>query len=539
MAITMGQALQIPQLQEMTVVGGARGLGRVIECVDVLEVPDVARWLRAGEFVVTTCYAVKDDPAAQLNIIRVMHAANGAGVAVKFGRFLGKVPEPMKELADELEIPLLAIPDHLSFMDITLPLMTAMIDEQSLRLKYSEKVRRKMIQAALGANGLDTVCTMLAELTGHEVMICNGEMNNLAIAGGDFFHKQKFTKADLQNFKQPERHPPIAAFPIEVRQRCYGYILLACPTPLTELHCVAIEHAITLAAVQLVKEEAVEQAQQSYYRDLLEDLISGAFKSRELIVSRAESLDLLLSKPQVILIVDIDHFSGYIMKDSTDYEQKAAALKRRMAQIVTALVKTFVWRALVVQRSDSVVVIMPVLSDEKDKAAKMNFRERLHGLSQCIQQKIQEEYPEITVSIGISAQIDDPLDIAANYQEVRTVLKLSKKMNGEGKIAFWSDFEIYLLLEKLGKPVERYYQMKLGALQEAKNYKELLATLKAYLDCQGNSMEAAKKLYIHRNTLRYRLQRIEKILGRDLMQADERFTLLLAIKVGELINDKQ
>lgn len=538
MAITIRQALQIPQLKEIKIVGGIEGLDRVITCVDVLEVPDVSGWLRQGEFVVTTCYAIKDDPQAQMNILRVMHKVGGAGVAIKFGRFLGGVPENMKILADELKIPLLAVPDYLSFMDVTLPLMTTMIDEQSLRLTYSEEVRRKMIQTALGANGLDTVCNLLAELTGHEVAICNPEMNYLAVAGGDFFQQKILAKNDIKIMKANEYNQQFAVFPIEVRQRCYGYILLASPEELTDMHFVAIEHAVTLSAVQLVKEEAVEQAQQSYYRDLLEDLISGVFKSRELIMSRAESLNLLLSKPQVILIVDVDHFSDYIMETtSTDYEQRAANLKRRMAQIVAASVKKFAWRTLVVQRSDSVVAIMPVLSDN-EKTPQTEFRDRLQQLSQEIQQKMLQEYPDITVSIGISGQVNDPLDIAANYQEVRKVLKLSQKMHGEGKIAFWSDYEIYLLLEKLGEPIERFCQVKLGALQQAKNHTELMATLKMYLECQGNVIETAKRLYIHRNTLRYRLQCIERILGKELSQADERFSLWLAVKVSELLADK-
>jgi PucR family transcriptional regulator, purine catabolism regulatory protein len=542
MAITVGEVLKLAPLQEIILIAGRAGLGRVIECVDVLEVPDVADWLRQGEFVVTTCYAVKDDLEAQLNILKVMKKVKGAAVAVKFGRFLGNVPLPMKELADELRIPLLAIPDHLSFMDITLPVMTAIINEQSLQLKYSEEVRQRMIQVMLGASSLEPVSKTLSELIVHDVAICDEEMQYIAMSGKTFFKERVWIDSDIRCLQSTgSLNNEIAAFPIKVRKRCYGYILVDCRVSLTELHYVAIEHAITLAAVQLVKEEAVQQAQQSYYRDLLEDLISGAFKSRELAVSRAESLDLLLNKPQVILVIDIDHFSGYIMQKGIDYESRATELKQHMAHIVNTLVQRFAWRTLVVQRSDSVVVIMPVLRQGGSTLRGTPFHSDLEDLAQTIQKKIMGKYPEITVSIGISSIVEDPLDISAKYQDVRSVIKLNQKVQGEGKIAFWEDFEIYLLLEKLGQPIERFYQVKLGALQNpaVKNRKELLMTLKTYLECQGNSIETAEKLFIHRNTLRYRLQRIEKILGRDLSQSEERFSLWLALKIGTLIEKER
>lgn len=552
MAITVRQALNIGGLNQAVLLAGHGGLDRTIKCVDILEVPDSSGWLRPHELVVTTCYAVKDNSEAQLNIIRYMAQVNSAVLAVKFGRFIGKVPPQMCQLADELNIPLLDIPNNVSFMDITLPVMTAIINAQSLQLQYSEEVRHKMTHISLEANSLTPVAETLAELIKHDVIICNTEMQYLARAGKACSVFYQFFPEELQETLHSELSNTIngwatngkrvfAIFPINVRKRCYGYILVDLQEPLTDLHSIAIEHAITVAAVQMVKEEAVVQAQKSHQRDLLEDLISGAFKSKELAFNRAEALGLSLNKPQIIIIIDIDNFSGFIKRESIYDEESAARLKSQLASIVGKCVHRIDWRALVVQRSDSVVAIMPAPMHDPMQANQTAMRATLQQLAQNIQKKVKEQYNDITVTIGISSLVDDPLMIALKYQEVRNIIKLTRKMQGEGRIAFWEDVEVYSLLGQLGQPLERFYANKLGNLDcpEVRNREELITTLKVFLECQGNTVETAEKLFIHRNTLRYRLQRIEQILGIDLSQPNERFSLWLAVKVRALLKVKQ
>jgi purine catabolism regulator len=552
MAITVRQALSIGGLSQAVLLAGHGGLDRTIQCVDVLEVPDSSGWLRPHELVVTTCYAVKDNAEAQLNILRVMAQANSAVLAVKFGRFIGTVPPKMCQLADELNIPLLNIPNNVSFMDITLPVMTAIINVQSLQLQYSEEVRHKMTRISLEANSLTPVAATLAELIEHDVIICNADMQYLARAGKECTVFYQFFPDEVENTQHVGLSNTIigwaasgkrtfAFFSIHVRQRRYGYILVDLQEPLTELHSIAIEHAITVAAVQLVKEEAVVQAQKSYQRDLLEDLISGAFKSKELAFSRAEALGLSLNKQQIIIIIDIDNFSGFIERTRLNDEECTALLKNQLASIVSNCVQRIDWRALVVQRSDSVVVIMPAPLHDPVSAGQTPMRAVLQQLAQNIRKKVSEQCQDVTVSIGISSLVDDPLAIAPKYQEVRNVIKLTRKMQGEGRIAFWEDVEIYSLLGQLGQPLERFYEAKLGQLDcpAVKNREELITTLKVFLECQGNSVETAEKLFIHRNTLRYRLQRIEQILGLDLSRPDERFTLWLAVNVRALLKGKK
>jgi DNA-binding PucR family transcriptional regulator len=63
---------------------------------------------------------------------------------------------------------------------------------------------------------------------------------------------------------------------------------------------------------------------------------------------------------------------------------------------------------------------------------------------------------------------------------------------------------------------------------------DLVATLRAYFEQNANASETARKLYVHRNTLNYRLQRISEISGLDLGSPDTRLALQVALRIHSL-----
>jgi purine catabolism regulator len=89
--------------------------------------------------------------------------------------------------------------------------------------------------------------------------------------------------------------------------------------------------------------------------------------------------------------------------------------------------------------------------------------------------------------------------------------------------------------------LREFYQEVLGRLLEhdSRNGGELMRTLEAYFRYQGSPSEMARKIDVHRNTLLYRLRRIQDITGFDLEDSETALALHLALRIQEVLGEKR
>ena len=109
---TLQEVLRLPVFAGCTVCGGAAGLGRRVSGVNLTDTPDYARWLAQGELLITTGFAIADDPQAVDALLPTAAEKGLSGVGIKPGRYL---PSPLlaalAEKADRLGLPLLQLPN--------------------------------------------------------------------------------------------------------------------------------------------------------------------------------------------------------------------------------------------------------------------------------------------------------------------------------------------------------------------------------------------------------------------------------------------
>lgn len=128
--ITVKDAMNIGGLRMSKVVAGENGLSNAIKYVTVMEVPDITKWLKGNDFLITSFYAVKDDIEAQAALIRELAKIGSAGIAIKTDRFIKDIPEAVKAVGNELSFPIIEIPRDVTYIDIITPLMEAVLDDE-------------------------------------------------------------------------------------------------------------------------------------------------------------------------------------------------------------------------------------------------------------------------------------------------------------------------------------------------------------------------------------------------------------------------
>jgi purine catabolism regulator len=299
--------------------------------------------------------------------------------------------------------------------------------------------------------------------------------------------------------------------PIIVDRKVYGYIwIIVGDQPLTELNELAINHGATVAALIMLKEQAVREAQEAMRGDFLEQLLRGA-EETAIFTEQARQLKYRLDRPhQVLLIQD---------------RPKAGGNPHSLLDVVAYWLRAQNYQALLDRRDEGVVVII-----ESDHTAKGK------QLAVTLVEDLNQAAHELLVGVG-NACLPRNLDlngVRRSYEEAREAVRVSTALGRRKGITVFGELGLLHWLYHL-PPEQRagntYLQHVLTlATYDTKHKTELVKTLETYLDSGGSLVEAAAILYIHRNTLLHRLDRIEQLCAVHLRDPLERLNLHTAIK---------
>ena len=143
------------------------------------------------------------------------------------------------------------------------------------------------------------------------------------------------------------------------------------------------------------------------------------------------------------------------------------------------------------------------------------------------------------VSIGISTVVDNIKDLAKAYQEAQVALEVGKVFETEKNIISYENLGIGRLIYQLPTTLcEMFLQevFKKGDLDSLD--RETLMTIQSFFENNLNVSETSRKLFVHRNTLVYRLEKIRKLTGLDLREFEHAITFKVALMVKKYLNSK-
>ncbi|MDQ6709561.1 MAG: PucR family transcriptional regulator ligand-binding domain-containing protein [Candidatus Dormibacteraeota bacterium] len=560
MALTVRDAMALGGLRKGEVLAGAGGLDRTITWVKVLESPETISWLAEGELLLTVAFAIKDDPAAQRDLMRNLAAAGSSGLVIKPDRYLPKIPAAMLRQADEFKISLIRIPEDVSYLEIMNPILERIINGQNAELRRSIEIHRQFTDLALNAQGLDEIVKTLGELVESSISLEDASFHLLAshvVPGLTDRHRQQTLaqhgtpvkvqqaaaiKTMLQGVVQgraPRQVPPIPELgltarrimaPVLAGREHLGYLsIIDHPAQHEELAMVAIEHAATVIALEMIKQREVTEAEDRVRGELVDDLLNGTSGDEANVHRRARHLRYDLTVPHRLLLVDIDQFRAFIRERRYE-EGKVIALKHQLLQLVTGTVRRKHPHHLITAHSDSVIALVPQPADAKEGEPE--------ALANAIRESVAESELGITVSVAISRLCVKPADFQPAFIDAQRALELMVRFGKREQVVNYDRLGVYRLLAQVEdrQGLEAFAGRLLGALVSYDQARgtPLLRTLEMYLQRHGNLRQSARDLHIHLNTLHYRLRRISEVTGLDLKDADARLDLLLALRVRAL-----
>ncbi|TDA70261.1 MAG: hypothetical protein D9V47_02090 [Clostridia bacterium] len=276
--------------------------------------------------------------------------------------------------------------------------------------------------------------------------------------------------------------------------------------------------------LELSRQAAVVEVEKRYRNEFIQDLIYGNFVSLEDVIARGQVWGWDFSRPYALAVLEMDGLSG-------------GAAGRAEVQRFASLSAHYLerWEAGVItsERGGQVIVLWPAPGSSADW---VSLKARMHSLLSRLRSQAAPGLGR-TFSAGIGRFYPSVLYLYRSYQEAKIALGLARVFGQQGGINTFDELGVLRLLYEVPQPdLEVFYRQILGPLEEydACHDGSLVDTLAAYLASNGNAGLAAKKLFIHENTLRYRLRRIEEVLGVSLDRLEDRVNLFVAFTLCAL-----
>lgn len=534
--LSVREVLGVPALAGARVLAGARGLDRIVQRLNVMEVPDILGWVKPHELLLTTGYPLRNTPQSLGRLAVDLDERGVAALAVKLGRYLDELPAPMLAKADRLAFPIIQLPDDVGFDDILNQVLTDILNRQAATLARSEEVDRALVHIVLAGGGLQEVVDELVGILGGVVLATTPDGRLVAVSGAperiaqvlareEFDETGRFRVERAGTGVRACETGSFAVVPIVAGGVHHGRIVAYSERVLDGSDVHTLERAATVAALAVTKALAVSAVESKYQGDFLRDLISGRAGSAEHTVPHSASLGWDIDRPLVVLVAELDP----IVEGPHVGAQAVRPVQERFAAAWATVVRSRDPKAAVVGFAQEVVALVGVPTN--------GDVERL--VSEVVTQVSGDGGGgRRSFSTGVSRVVPSAAGLPEAYEQARKAVHVGRQMHGAGAVANFDGLGVFRLLSLIPDSGELrgFVAETLGdlATREDAETIDLRRTLQVLLETNLNVAETARQLHFHYNTLRYRIAKLERMLGPFTTDANLRLNLMLALHVLQM-----
>ncbi|HET9847016.1 MAG TPA: helix-turn-helix domain-containing protein [Candidatus Dormibacteraeota bacterium] len=507
-------------------VGGKAGLRREVVWCTALRARPPAVTLRGGELLLVDpeVLAAVD---SRLTLARLLESLAGQGVAG--AAVVGRASPEARRVADERGLPLFGLPAETPLDQIEPQVLRYIVDRRADLHERAQDLHRQLSELALAGRGLPAVLRRLNELTGVPVLLERDGATDFVGGAGTPLPDATATAiaAERPALDDWLRDVPLSAFdppvalrslvngqarliaPILVQGSIAGFLsLLGSEGELGELHRLAVGRAAHACAIELVRARAARDARDELDEELLDVLTAGRPGSQEAARERAKRKGFDVDAAYLVIAAEASQ-PGLGKKLRAAWERQLATMR------IPALVR---------ERGDTALALLALGRTETRSLLDQLHRAARSGAG-------------VPVALGYGATRSGATEVGAAAREAEQSLTMGKRLFGPDSATAFADLGLYRLLYALQPlPELRAFSGDVLKRLQAKDRGGVLRqTLTAYLATNGSPTDAAERLHLHRNTVLYRLGRIEDLLGVDLRDAEVRLTLHLALKISEVL----
>ena len=444
--------------------------------------------------------------------------------------------------ANAYGIPVLMLPGGTRIRMVEKQVVSLLVDRKGQIERRGTQIYRQLTQISSRNEGMPELIGAMARLTNKAVVIQDKrlqilyssvqpqfvaywdeieiflrKLDNLPV---EFQDRHRVIEAENPVLMQSLPTPGIARLvsPIITKDVGRGYLsLIGRDTDLDDIDLLVTEHGAAACALEMAKAKAISDTEKRLRGTFLDRLLTGDVSQQEA-VRQGERFEHDMTETHVAIVLA---WQG----------EKTPSL-RRLETIINSVVSAQHASGLVWQRERESEVLVFHAVDERDP---------LNGsmkLAKVFGTEVQRQYPGARVAIGLGQAARDVTQWRNSYRDAVQALDLAIRLQTDTPL-YIGDLGVYQLILGLSdrEKLVAFYEKTLGPLLEydMRQHADLIKTLEAFFACHGNLSQTAEMLIVHRNTLLYRMNRINEIAQIDLDRPEIRLALHLAITIRRLL----
>jgi purine catabolism regulator len=423
-------------------------------------------------------------------------------------------------------------------------------EDFSAYLERVTTIHSRLSRMVLNGDGLEAMVVTLSHLLSRPTIVQDRFFKLLASSEGaddelavpEVFENHRVADR-VKRIVQEHRPAEFPAFPdlgmprarvmapIVVGHEMVGYLsILENERPIEDLDFTTADHAATVLALEVMKERTAFEVENRLKGSFLEDLLSGNYTDERSMLARARHLGYNLAQPYHLLLLEPDDVQS--LHHRRRGETEGTRLRSDLEEIVQGFVQKSAPGSIVAIKGAGVVVLVP-------EAFTGPAQQAIEALAQNLHARVVQVLPEVPISIGAGRLCKTIAEFKESFKEARNSLDIIRRCHKRNQVVFFNSLGVYRLFSLIEDRAElmKLAEQTLGPLLEydRQHAATLVRTLGYYLESGRNLESSARAMFIHVNTLKYRLKRIQEIARLDLNSAEQRFNVHLAVKILQAI----
>lgn len=516
--LTVEEMLKLPSFKTAEIAAGHSGVHRVIRWTHIIEVTEIGQLLNGNEVILTTGVVWRENEELGRSFFSQLIEKGVSALCIELETYLASIPAELIQMADENDLPVIIFHGSVRFIDITHQINELVMESQYKMMSELETFSNMLNHLLLSGDAFNNILRLL-----HEYL--NVQVIHLPIDGESSFFprvEQSERRKWLNELDSGIESGKVSRHPIQAIGRKFADLIISHTEEWTDYDALVLDRTATALAQEQLRVLYIEEKRKSAESHLVDKWVEGSL-SKEAIEQHLR--DLKPSLRQNGFTVCLGFWD--LTEGKADFTYYSLELR--------SIFESHGFYPILSIGKDRLTVVLANLRKQIDWKSRIR-----RAIAEINRKDLFLKHSAETIRFGVGNLFDQPERLQESHRMAREVIRF-KKMTGKPDRLFYDELYVYRLITEMEKQdgLQQLIADYIGPVIafDAKHNGKMLETLKVFLEVNGSKKEAAERLFIVRQTLYHRLEKIKELIGEDFMFPEKRLAIEIAIYACKYVNE--